>query len=66
MRTLPAVLIAVVLSNSCAAPPLLHQGAVNAVAFSPDGKIVLTGSRDGKALLWDAATGKQLIPSPAA
>jgi WD40 repeat protein len=28
------------------------------VAFSPDGKQVLTGSLDGKARLWDAATGR--------
>ena len=38
-----------------------------AVAFSPDGKTVLTGSADGMAQLWDAATGnsigKPLSPS---
>jgi WD40 repeat protein len=31
---------------------LLHQGAVRRVAFSPDGRTVLTGSRDGTARLW--------------
>jgi WD40 repeat protein len=36
-----------------------HNAAVNAVAFSPDGRIVLTGSLDG-ARLWDAASGKEL------
>jgi WD40 repeat protein len=33
---------------------------VTAVAFSPDGRSVLTGSRDRSARLWDAATGKEL------
>jgi WD40 repeat protein len=43
--------------------PVLQQGhtsAVGSVAFSPDGRRILTGSRDGTALLWDAATGTQL------
>jgi len=30
---------------------------VNSVAFSPDGTKVLTGSDDGTAKSWDAATG---------
>jgi hypothetical protein len=36
--------------------------AVKAVAFSPDGKAVLTGSSDGTARLWDAATSLPLGP----
>ncbi len=38
--------------------PLQHQGRVEAVAFSPDGKTVLTGSGDRTARLWDTATAK--------
>src|SRR5262249_43098039 len=37
---------------------VLAGGSVSAAAFSPDGARVLTGSRDGTARLWDAATGK--------
>jgi WD40 repeat protein/DNA-binding SARP family transcriptional activator len=37
-----------------------HTGDVLAVAYSPDGKLVSTGSTDGSARLWDATTG-QLI-----
>src|SRR5207244_1626143 len=35
------------------------QGRVGAVAYSPDGRTILTGGWDGVAQLWDAATGKQ-------
>ena len=31
-----------------------HNGPVYAVAFSPDGTKVLTGSADGTACIWDA------------
>jgi WD40 repeat protein len=33
---------------------------VHAVAFSPDGRTVLTGGDNGVVLLWDAATGRQI------
>jgi WD40 repeat protein len=38
--------------------PLTHAGAVSAVAVSPNGKLILTGSEDGTARVWDADTGK--------
>src|SRR5947208_1008802 len=37
-----------------------HTETVYAVAFSPDGKFVATGSFDKLAKLWEAATGKDL------
>jgi WD40 repeat protein/tetratricopeptide (TPR) repeat protein len=39
---------------------LPHDNAVLAVAFSPDGRRVLTGCADAAARLWDAHTGRQL------
>jgi WD40 repeat protein len=39
-----------------------HPGPVRAVAFSPDGKLVLTGCGDGTARFWDADSGQPAGP----
>jgi tRNA A-37 threonylcarbamoyl transferase component Bud32 len=40
---------------------LPHQGPVRAVAFSPDGKFVLTASSDKTAQIWDVAKGLPVV-----
>ncbi|KDD72035.1 hypothetical protein H632_c3969p0, partial [Helicosporidium sp. ATCC 50920] len=37
-----------------------HEGYVNAVTISPDGSLCASGGKDGSAMLWDLAEGKQL------
>jgi RNA polymerase sigma factor (sigma-70 family) len=39
---------------------LRHAGWVNAVAFAPDGKTLVSGSRDRTIRRWELATGKEL------
>ncbi len=39
-------------------PTLLVGHEVTSVAFSPDGKTIVSGSLDGKVILWDAQTGE--------
>lgn len=40
--------------------PQLGVGDINSVAYSPDGRFVLTGGDDGSPRLWDVATGQQI------
>src|SRR5438552_12430957 len=35
-----------------------HDGAVRCVAYSPDGRMLASGSDDSTIKLWDVATGK--------
>jgi WD40 repeat protein len=44
----------VVVARKPLGPLLPHQGEVHAVAFSPDGQFILTGSSDRMARLWEA------------
>ena len=37
-----------------------HIGPVTSVAYAPDGKTLVTGSRDNTAIIWDAKTGVAL------
>jgi WD40 repeat protein len=39
-----------------------HKGAVRAVAYSPDGRLIASGSDDRSVRLWDARTGKAFGP----
>ena len=38
-----------------------HTDQVWNAVFSPDGKLIASGSEDGTAKIWDAATGKELL-----
>jgi hypothetical protein len=41
-----------------------HGDWVNAVVYSPDGRAIISGSRDGSIRIWDAGSGKEksLVP----
>jgi WD40 repeat protein/class 3 adenylate cyclase len=40
--------------------PAGRPGVINAIAFSPEGKLLATTVSDGTVLLWDGATGRHL------
>jgi WD40 repeat protein/predicted Ser/Thr protein kinase len=46
-----------------ASPPLRHSERVNEVGFSPDGRQVVTASKDGTAQVWDARSGGAVGPA---
>ena len=39
---------------------MTHDGSVRSVAFSPDGKYVVSGSDDNTMRVWEAASGKEI------
>jgi WD40 repeat protein len=41
---------------------MTHQGAVDAVHFSADGRLILTGSADSTARLWSGTNGQSIGP----
>ena len=41
-----------------------HKNEVSALAFSPDGKMLLSGSDDGTIRAWDSITGRQQFACP--
>lgn len=47
-------------ANGSASDLIGHRLRVTSVSFSPDGKRLLSASRDHDVILWDVATGKQL------
>jgi WD40 repeat protein len=47
------------LPSKAASKHLDHADEVVAVAYSPDGTLLATGSKDRKARLWDVTTGKE-------
>jgi RNA polymerase sigma factor (sigma-70 family) len=47
-----------------AAPGAVVGGDVETAVFSPDGRLIVTGGRDGVARVWDVTTGEQVRALP--
>jgi predicted amidophosphoribosyltransferase len=48
-------------ANETASTLLGHSWSVNSVAFSPDGKRIVSGSGDKTVKIWDATTGQEML-----
>jgi WD40 repeat protein len=68
MSNVVPLVVAIVLGSGCCLaeeqpePQSLkgHKGRVCCVAFSHDGKTIVSGGEDGKVIVWEVDTGKQL------
>jgi WD40 repeat protein len=57
----------VLLNNNFAArliTSLRHDGMVYSLAFSPDGRYIVSGSDDNTARVWEAVTGEEVVRLP--
>jgi WD40 repeat protein/serine/threonine protein kinase len=61
--TLPSGWVWELLNERSRIPPLKHPYGVQAVAYNPDGRTVLTGCQDGTGRFWETATGRLTGPS---
>jgi WD40 repeat protein len=63
-RALLVVLLALAPTAARAQPEprakLEHDGPINCLTFSPDGKLLASGDRDGVVRLWNVGTGKEV------
>jgi WD40 repeat protein len=63
MRMYPNREIAQILQNNTLSHPIshmTHNSPVTSVAFSPDGKYVVSGSDDNTARIWEVSQGKEI------
>jgi serine/threonine protein kinase/WD40 repeat protein/Flp pilus assembly protein TadD len=41
-------------------PPMLHTNYIRALAYRPDGKVLVAGDYSGQVRLWDTSTGREI------